>query len=127
MFGYAEQFRVAAIALGQGGPKGEPPQLIVPSVVHGAIAFELYLKCLIRLEGGSIPRKTHDHEILFAKVSPSAQADVRARFDLDPSRILLDAAMSRQVPHIDITFDGRLKSGKNAFVSFPVRLRIHEP
>jgi hypothetical protein len=55
-------------------------RLIFPLSVCSAFALELYLKCLIVIEGQAAPR-THDLAALFAQLSADAQADIKRRYN----------------------------------------------
>lgn len=52
--------------------------LVPPVIVCRAFAFELFLKCLIELEGGNYPKK-HTLRLLFNLLSSTSQVDIKSR------------------------------------------------
>lgn len=52
-----------------------------PVMVIGAFTIELFFKCLICIETGSLPRREHNLGELFDKLGPSIQARVEKEWD----------------------------------------------
>ncbi|MGA2440949.1 MAG: HEPN domain-containing protein [Tepidisphaeraceae bacterium] len=89
IFLVAEQFyRIVGIVLKEMLPEdraqivmeGDTPYKIAPIIAMCAFSFELYLKCLIVLDGGAPPR-LHDLEKLFAQLNPRRKAEVEEKYD----------------------------------------------
>jgi hypothetical protein len=80
VFVTAEQFRFASKWLIRAPDMGCEPNVEIPSVTCAALALELYLKCLIAIEGTNNP-EIHDLQDLFAKLSRGMQSRVKAHFD----------------------------------------------
>jgi hypothetical protein len=52
-----------------------------PVMVIGAFTIELFLKCLIYIESGSLPRREHDLKKLFDELSPEIQVRIEKEWE----------------------------------------------
>ena len=114
IFVTAEQFRYASKWLAQARGMGCQADVGIPAVTCAAMALELYLKCLIAMEGTKNPN-IHDLRDLFEKLSPSLQASVRSHFDAHSDAVkeflIKDGSQASEV-----TFDFVLDWSREAFV-----------
>ena len=75
-------------------PQSELAFVAQPSMVLSAFASELYLKCLIGIETGRVPDRTHNLKELFGLIDPQRQSQIEAMWDLemqDPSKVKVRA------------------------------------
>lgn len=54
-------------------------------MVNAAFALELYLKCLIQIDTGKLPRSTHEYDKFFKLLPASTGKEIQAAFDMPPS------------------------------------------
>lgn len=89
----------------------------IPSIVCGAFALELLLKCLIALETNAEPPKSHNLRRLFDLTSVSSQAAIRKTY----SQLLQDTPewiAQYSEAGISVDFDNVLNACKDAFVEW---------
>ena len=56
---------------------------IVPAIVCGAFAIELYFKALFKIETDTMAKKEHDLSILFSHLSQASQVKIRTQLTLE--------------------------------------------
>ena len=122
IFKFARQFDQAQSLLAQIGITSND-QMLIPAMVHLALAFELYLKCLIFLDTGQPERKEHNYKKLFKKLTPNTQSKVKAIFDRLPKSPMeaaasLDEKFSEEIRNYDHSLEGVLSSSGDAFIKF---------
>jgi hypothetical protein len=112
VFSQAEVFRTGSQILG-----GYLPNLAIPWVVCAAFSLELYLKCLLLIEGGSTEKK-HDLEKLFANISCTSREAIRKNYE--NKRVVRDAmfAGAHVPPPPPSDFDFVLHASALAFEKF---------
>lgn len=89
----------------------------IPSVVCGAFALELQLKCLVAIETGREPPRGHDLREIFALTSDSSQESIQQTY----SRLLDEAPdLTGQYKDagISLDFDDVLDDCKDAFIEW---------
>lgn len=90
--------------------------LAIVYCVNGALATELYLKCLLTVEGGQIP-KTHNLKFLFSQLSCESRGKIKKRHnELAPQQQGLCNFRDKQGIQIDL--DSLLEDGQDVFVTF---------
>jgi len=111
VFQTAEVFRASSIILGNQGPN-----YMFPMVICAAFSLELYMKCLILIEGGA--SKGHDLKDLFSKTTSASQKKVRESYE--PYKAKADAmyAAFKGVPVPKTDFDFVLGASAKAFEHF---------
>lgn len=114
-FRAAQRFHNAAFILNQFATQQEDPDFIFPDVVCGALAPELYFKCLVTLETGATPRG-HDLVNLFHRLDPTSQASMRKHFANAPPLTKQMRQLISQKIGREIDFDYALHSSRDAFV-----------
>jgi HEPN domain-containing protein len=102
IFRHAETFTAALDHLHRTLPRENLKVYMLPMMVLSAFASEVYLKCLICLETGSVAKGHHLFD-LFKKLSPKTQGILERRWDavmVQRADILdkLDAQMARPMP-----------------------------
>ena len=98
VFQAAESFRAGSLILAN---HGLLPYLF-PMVVCSAFSLELYLKCLILIEGGK-SGSLHDLEKLFSKITPESRKIVRASYEARRPKVNAGLA-TIPVPKTDFDF-----------------------
>ena len=98
VFQAAESFRAGSLTLAN---HGLLPYLF-PMVICSAYSLELYLKCLILIEGGK-SGSLHDLEKLFSKITPESQEIVRASYEARRPKVNAGLA-AIPVPKTDFDF-----------------------
>jgi hypothetical protein len=120
IFQQAESFTESATLLGRTAELGSP-QFFFPSIVCDAFGLELYLKCLILVEGDKYSG-THNLELLFNKLTPESQMAIRnACAPVVAKMHEMHQALPREkgaqpLPVLD--FDYALRASRNAFEVF---------
>ena len=61
-------------------PGASDARMVIPRMMNRAFALELYLKCLILLDGGTIPM-SHEYDVLFNRLSDLTKADLERRYE----------------------------------------------
>lgn len=102
VFKTAEVFRASSVILGNLINQGMP-QYMFPWVVCSSFSLELYLKCLILVEGGS--SKGHDLEQLFSKIAPESQKRIRASYETHKTKTDAMFASFKGLPTPKTDFD----------------------
>lgn len=98
------------------------PAEAVPMLIASAFATELYLKSLCQVESGTpSPPRGHPLALLYGKLSPSGQANVRRFYDglvavKPPPRGANPAGMSDQEVEASLRFDQALQTSSDTFV-----------
>ena len=123
IFRTAEFFYHGNLALGQKIPKAHV--YVLPYTVLGALALELYFKCLIAIETGANPPRGHNLKALFDRISEDGQSKIQERFD-NPNPAEADWRERCKNPppnmpeDIDLTFkfEGVLRRSARAFERF---------
>jgi hypothetical protein len=90
--------------------------IVRPSIVLSAFASELFLKCLLLIEGRGTSN-SHDLHALYRKLSQKAQALIASKWDFPAkhaAQIALMEMHSGQKMPTDL--DSALARGKNAFI-----------
>jgi hypothetical protein len=83
--------------------------------VNASFAIELYLKCLLAVEGSKIPA-THNLKDLFDRVSPESRDKIRKRHDeLEKENSVLSEFRKKG---IQTDLDSLLQHAQNVFVQF---------
>jgi hypothetical protein len=91
---------------------------MIPMAVASAFCCELYLKCLIRLEGKK-PDSTHDLEILFGTLNSESQESIRKASEPDVTAWVAwfdevyHKHLNKEPPKVD--FDFLLNRSADAF------------
>jgi hypothetical protein len=121
MFQHAETFlgflQIARSAL----PEDYPDVYNYPLAVNHAFCLEIYLKCLVILEGGT-PGRDHRLKNLFELLDPSTQEKAKRHYDeirsSDPYSQYKAAELKRlgRDPERESNFDAAILSGSDAFV-----------
>jgi len=97
------------------------PDSTFPATVLVIFGFELYLKCLIAIEGKKPPR-IHDLRDLFFQLSKESQVEIRRaykeRAKTDPFFKRMKQFYEEKGFPVDHSFDSVLKSCASAFVHF---------
>jgi hypothetical protein len=108
----AEVFRHGSQVLAAG-----LPNTMAPMVVCTAFSMELYLKCLITIEGGD-HKNEHNLERLFRKTSAGSQDAIRKNYE--KKRAIQDAqfAAAKVPARPKSDFDHVLLASADAFVDF---------
>ncbi len=133
IFVIADQFRATA-SLSLVIPKAAPviatviPELITAAMLHlptsyiicKAFALELYLKCLIRIEGNSYGRE-HDLKKLFHLITKPRRSEIISRWQVNADTLReeihsLYSRTGRHLPNVDFNFV--LTTSKDAFTLF---------
>ena len=129
LFQQAESFFQAAALLFHTAttPQFFRPQFTFPSMVCEALSAELYLKCLLVIEGKGYPA-THNIEELFDQLKSTTQAEIERI--AAPQLVFSQNAMAfvhakenKPGPVPVVTFRHLLHHGRNAFETFRY---IHE-
>jgi hypothetical protein len=107
----AEVFRSSSAILGNHGPS-----YMFPMVICAAFSLELYLKCLILVEGGA--SKGHDLGDLFSKTSTESQQKIRASYAPYKAKADTMYASVKGVPVPRTDFDFVLCASAKAFEHF---------
>lgn len=112
IFSTAEVFR-----LGTGALSAHLPDLMFPWVMCASFSSELYLKCLVLVEGGNYG-KDHDLKMLFERLTRDSQENIRKRYE--PKRAAEDAryAAANLPARPRTDFDYILEVSSKAFVKF---------
>jgi hypothetical protein len=117
IFLFAEQYKHASNWLALSRRNGFEHEVRIPAVVCSAFALELFLKCLLVIEG----RKSTGHDLreLFDSLSDDAKTRIRDRFAPrlpEAQQMIRESAAAAGVdaPHVD--FDSILDLSKAAFV-----------
>ena len=113
----AGRFAFAAEALNP--HQSHNPHMMIPSVVNGALTFELLFKCLYLIDTGQNPSKTHDYSKIFSSLRPDTQQEMKAAFDtLIHQRDMSDVTKIESTSGIKIPRDlyGNLQEGSKVFV-----------
>lgn len=113
VFNTAEVFRGGSQILATHGM----PNYMFPMVICSAFSLELYLKCLIRIEGGE-SENLHDLEKLFLKLTPESQKTVRACYEAQRPNLDTMFATVKGVPTPKTDFDFVLHASAKAFEHF---------
>jgi hypothetical protein len=119
MFGVASWFHVAADRItGMAAADQQHGALVIPGAMNSAFAFELYLKCLIGLEGNPFPA-IHKLDVLFTHLTPVSQDVIRGFSTRGVEGIqhmlsTLYAKTHRETVPV-VTFDYILTTNANAF------------
>lgn len=130
LYGSGETFLTAAGFLQLQSKKTPYEHLMLPGATFAAFAFELFLKCLLAIEGRSVGG--HDLYDLFAALSPDSQRDIRARYEslMETPEVKTDNAAKKQFLEsinqanlYTTDFDLLLRLSKDAFVQLRY---IHE-
>jgi len=83
--------------------------------VNGAFAVELYLKCLLTVEGGQIP-STHNLKALFQQLSRQSRAKLKKLHKERASNDAVFAALRQRGIKTDL--DSLLEQGQDVFEQF---------
>ena len=98
--------------------EGIEPRDLAPVVILDAFGLELYLKCLLVIEG-KVPRKEHDHRKLFALLSAPTQREVRQHHErLVESNPSIREFIEAGHPRSHFQLDEVLRQCGNAFTSW---------
>lgn len=104
-------------------PSSRLSPLVEPAMVCSAFALELYLKCILELEGTTVPYE-HDLRSLFRRASDGAQASIRAH-SVPPPMSSSGPITSPYFDHEelieDVDFDVVLNSCRDAFTQLRYR------
>ena len=113
VFKTAEVFRTSSFILANHGL----PTCMFPMVMCASFSLELYLKCLILIEGNTYG-KLHDLNKLFLKTKVDSQKKIRANYE--PLKARKDAMFSamKGVPTPRTDFDFVLSASAKAFENF---------
>ncbi|MBI4515060.1 MAG: hypothetical protein HY699_04490 [Deltaproteobacteria bacterium] len=94
--------------------------LAEPLVVTGALALELYFKCLYAIEHNGRTIRGHDLYVLFSNLSQESRAAIKDEYDRllpqNPTRAVLRRAFEKQVgTPPDEAIESVLRGAANAF------------
>lgn len=106
IFLQAARFELAAMLLKDQLTIHRKFHFMPPFVTNAAFALELYMKCMIVMQGGEVPAE-HDLEYLFSNISRVTKAKLRKRFNT----ISIEQKIFEK-PDLD----SLLKMSKDAFV-----------
>ncbi|MGA2483347.1 MAG: hypothetical protein ABSF92_09530 [Candidatus Acidiferrales bacterium] len=112
IFGTAEVYLTGASMLAN-----RLPDLMFPWVMCSAFSLELYLKCLILVERGTL-EKGHDLADLFSKTTPESQKAIRASYESHKAKMEAMYAAVKGIPAPKTDFDYVLHISADAFVKF---------
>ena len=87
---------------------------MIPAIVCSAFSVELFIKCLVMVEGGGAPRG-HQLKALFSLLSQSSQAAVAQRFGELVGSNPTARAMTAQFPHISLEIEDVLDTVNRVF------------
>lgn len=98
LFDSAESYRKAAYMTGHSKVAFEHPSLIFPTMSHACFALELYLKCLLTIEGKHL--KGHNLKVLFMNLSKNTRDTLEKRHNdvLDRDALLQDRLKKQNLP-----------------------------
>jgi hypothetical protein len=91
----------------------------IPGVVLSAFALELYLKCILAIEGNE--EKGHNHSKLFSQISQKAQDDIKSAYKIQrqsQNAINDEQDLREYIPEQEFDFDSVLRDCGDAFTSF---------
>ena len=126
MYELAEHYSEASRLL-DGQPRGTEWGFFAPKILVDSFATELYLKCLLVLEGRT-PPPSHDPEELFAALTGPTQDDIEGAFNQiissHPVQQLIRLGLFNQAAQKTTDFRRSLKAAKN---TFDKRRYLYEP
>jgi hypothetical protein len=111
-FRSADLFKNAALLLGK--TMGSQRPLSTPYIFNAAMSTELFLKCLIALEGNKVPKNEHDHVNLFQRLSQDSRDALRSEYNRHPYVERFGRAVAAMEPTIKWDFDSALQAGRRA-------------
>jgi hypothetical protein len=109
---HADEFRLAAFKLAE-HVQGIP-QMAFPATVYFAFSLELYLKCLITIEGNA-PKPTHNAQELVLQLSRESQQFLEDKFDNPPPESLKQRRSVEAITGQKQTFEAALRTSRNTF------------
>jgi hypothetical protein len=94
---------------------GQMAIVVRPAIVLSAFASELFLKCLLLIEGKGT-HNTHDLHVLYKKLSKGTQALIKSKWDF-PTRRAADIALTEKMSgqKMPTDFESALSRGGKAF------------
>jgi len=98
---------------------GHTAYRMAPVVAISAFAFELFLKCLLSIDGVA-PPKTHNLRDIFAKLPKRTQSEIEARYDEQ-------RAGSQFARGPDFAMRDVLEGSADAFESHRYIFELHDP
>jgi hypothetical protein len=118
IFSSAKSFHQAQnVLLEEAFKRGNTWAIVVPAVVNGSFALELYFKCLIAIDQGFHERSEHNFKKLFAMFSAETSTKVREAFDAARKSPLEEMAeQSPEFAKYDHSLEGVLDASQDAFV-----------
>jgi HEPN domain-containing protein len=121
MFRVAEAFLTVAQAARRDLGDGHPDELNYPLAVNHALSLEIYLKCLVYLEGKTLDRE-HGLKTLFEMLDNSTQERAEQYYEQfrinSPYCQAMEAELRRlgRDPAVEYEFKAALAKGSDAFV-----------
>ena len=117
VFTTAEVYRASAQVLSKFIANGMPHYMF-PMVTCSAFSLELYLKCLILIEGNE-SEKSHDLERLFSSLAGESQIAIRTNYQKCAIHETAKLFAARGMPpHPSTDFDFVLHASASAFENF---------
>jgi hypothetical protein len=119
IFTTAQLFHESDFVLSTHATQRKDYPFFISSAVNGALALELYLKCLILIDTGKAIQNTHNYWILFQKLKRETQTEIKDWYArLPPSLIEIasqhDPGLKEQ--NKEFTLEAELKRSQDAFV-----------
>jgi len=127
VFDQAERFRIADRLLRSDRFKMQVTEVIMlPAIVLSAFSSELFMKCMLLLEGGKLER-THNLHCLFGKLTPSTQDKIAALWDAEiaTDKEQLDQLQAAAGVPVPRDLDGVLRACGDAFTA--IRYEYEDP
>jgi hypothetical protein len=87
---------------------------LIPAVVCSAFSVELFIKCLVMVEGGKAPQR-HDLKMLFSRLTPDSRAAIAQRFDELIAASPTAQAIKAQFPNVLLALDDVLDTVDRVF------------
>jgi hypothetical protein len=125
IFVVADQYRNGSKWLILAESNGWPHDVRMAGVTCASFALELFLKCLLAMEGKDVP-DLHDLWHLFARLNKATQVKVRGNFEpylMDAGRHIAASAKRAGYPIPTVDFDFVLNASRKAF---PLTRYIYE-
>lgn len=108
----------AGIASGDTGNLHPMTQYWASETILEAFAFELYLKCQLKIENSERILRGHDLAVLFGQLSSATRIKVRSVYDRPtPRAAFMRKAFQEKMGEV-LDFDEELKLSKDAFTNF---------
>jgi len=121
----AERFWKASRILAERMSRGPEVDvgLSAPTVVLGAFAIEVYLKCLYAIEHRGKPAYGHDLLKLFGLLSKASRARIREQYDQEiktdeTTQVLVRYAREHEQHEVNLDLDAVLRDARDAFATW---------